>query len=215
MSRGNTKVQRDATNDCKQLVEAVHDKTTEATALAQKNYELITAQADMTVAISATVAGISTQKQQTQQLQRLLVQVLESNMKIYSAVLQMQELQAAIPPQVDRQQPIVFEDALGRVSPFHIEFINSFIAFQAVLEARFGNMPGLKKVQSLEYAMQDTISKEGLDLSKPWTSIFLPGRKIVMSMVFERPKMLSSCPGCLKENDLVEDGCDNVPYICW
>ena len=49
-----------------------------------------------------------------------------TNMKIYSMIMDMQNIQCRLPPQVDRQQPVYFEDAHGRVAPFHVEFINSF-----------------------------------------------------------------------------------------
>jgi len=38
----------------------------------------------------------------------------------------MQKMQQNLPPQIDRQQPVLFEDAHGRIAPFHVEFINSF-----------------------------------------------------------------------------------------
>ena len=47
-------------------------------------------------------------------------------MKIYTIVLDMQKLQQHIPPQIDHQKPVLFEDAHGRIAPFHVEFINSF-----------------------------------------------------------------------------------------
>ena len=44
----------------------------------------------------------------------------------YNAVL---ELQARVPAQLDKcwtQDPVILEDALGRVTPFHLEFIDSW-----------------------------------------------------------------------------------------
>ena len=44
----------------------------------------------------------------------------------YNAVL---ELQARMPAQLDKfwtQDPVIFEDALGRVTPLHVEFIDSW-----------------------------------------------------------------------------------------
>lgn len=44
----------------------------------------------------------------------------------YNAVL---ELQARVPAQLDRcwtQHPVILVDALGRVTPFHLEFIDSW-----------------------------------------------------------------------------------------
>lgn len=44
----------------------------------------------------------------------------------YNAIL---VLQAQIPAQLDKcwtQDPVILEDALGRVTPFHLEFIDSW-----------------------------------------------------------------------------------------
>jgi hypothetical protein len=123
-------------------------------------------------------------------------------MKIYQMVLNMQKLQTELPPQVNRQQPVYFEDAHGRIAPFYTEFIDSFEAFQAVMEVRFRHVPGLKKVQNNEYVVQDSNSKRKVNLHAPWESVFLPGRKVNMSMVFRRPQLsTSSCPGCQTANE--------------
>jgi hypothetical protein len=130
-------------------------------------------------------------------------------MKIFELVLSMQKIQSQIPPQVTRQQPVYFEDAHGRIAPFHIEFINSFEAFQAIMEVRFRHVPGLKKVQNSEYLLHEFNSKRELNLRAPWESVFLPGRKVNMSMVFQRPQAsLSSCPGCQTENETEREATD-------
>ena len=49
-----------------------------------------------------------------------------TSVKIYALAVEMQKLHGQLPPQVDRQQPVYFEDAHGRVVPFHVEFVNSF-----------------------------------------------------------------------------------------
>lgn len=170
--------------------------------------------------MSSTIASLSTQ---TTELQNLLRKVVQSQMETFTAVLQFQQLQANMPPQIERQQPILFEDAHGRLAPFHLEFIDSFAAFQAVLEVRFTQVPGLKKVKSLEYVMQDTASKKTLDLNKPWESIFRPGRKIIMSMLFQqvdytqsRAPAVVSCPGCLQEvEDVNNGGHEQDTHIQW
>jgi len=129
-------------------------------------------------------------------------------MKVFQLVLEMQKVQQThIPVQIDRQQPIYFEDAHGRLAPFHIEFINSLEAFQAVMEVRFRHVPGLKKVQGNRYIIKDSNSKRKLNLRAPWESVFLPGRKVVMSMIFQMPQTTTtSCPGCQSENEVPSDG---------
>lgn len=126
---------------------------------------------------------------------------LQWHIKIFDAITQMKHLLLSLPPQIEREQPVLFEDAHGRIAPFHVEFIDSFAAFQAVLEVRFQDMPGLRKVRHLEYSVQDAQSQKIIDLSRPWKSNFRPGRRFNMSIVFEMPNRgASSCPGCSTES---------------
>lgn len=141
--------------------------------------------------------------------------VVESNVKIFAKVLQMQQHVSKLPAQVDRQQPIVFEDAHGRITPFHVEFINTFAVFQAVLEARFQGVPGLKKVKSLEYVLQDLATRRKIDVTKSWESIFRPGKRVNMSMVFSQYQAQASlCPGCSSENVILgDDANDDIQWL--
>jgi hypothetical protein len=207
MQMASMSLQDNSAKSSHQEVIGLRDAENKTQALVKKNHDLLNTQADLIVTISRTVTAISTQ-QETHDLQSIVNKVLETNMRIFAMVVEMQKLlQNELPPQVDRQQPVYFEDALGRIAPFHVEFICSFEAFQAVLEVRFRDVPGLKKVQNFEYAMQDSRSKTAMDFrKKPWTSLFLPGRKVNMSMVFRNaPRAaLSCCPGCRTENAVGE-----------
>jgi hypothetical protein len=49
----------------------------------------------------------------------------QMNVQIFQEVLKIQNFINHIPAQVDRQQPVYLIDALGRQSPFHLEFIRS------------------------------------------------------------------------------------------
>ncbi|KAF8856733.1 hypothetical protein BDZ45DRAFT_745206 [Acephala macrosclerotiorum] len=189
--------------------------------IVRTNTALMNAQTEHVVSIATQMAKFST-RDQSADLQTIIHNVLDTNMKIYTIVLGMQKLQQYIPPQIDRQQPVLFEDAHGRIAPFHVEFINSFAAFQAVMEVRFRHVPGLKKVQNNEYAIQERRSKRNLDLRAPWESVFLPGRKFNMSMTFHRQQNpVSSCPGCQTENavstdqDDAEIQCANLECNMW
>lgn len=204
--RSATKLQSEASDECAQLAKTSRNVGSETKALAQRNDQLLNVQADIIVTISSTVANISSRTQSTE-LQDKMQKVLESKMRILTTVRQMEQLQADFPPQIQRQQPVYFEDAHERLSPVHLEFIGSFAAFQAVLKDRFKQVPGLRKVEGLEYAMQDTASKKAFDLSKPWESIFRPGRKVVMSMLFQQVEStVTSCPGCFEDVRDDQDG---------
>jgi hypothetical protein len=45
--------------------------------------------------------------------------------QIFQAVLDLQNILTRIPGQVERQQPVYLIDALGKASPFHLEFVRS------------------------------------------------------------------------------------------
>lgn len=198
--RSATQFQGGALDDCRQILQSVEEGAKGSNALARLNHQLLANQAGLLMSVSNTLANMSTGTQMNE-LQSLIQKVLESNLMISKAIMQTQQSQSSIPPQVEFQQPVVFEDAHGRTLPFHLEFINSFTAFQWLLEFRFEKMPGLRKVKKLEYTMRDTASKRTVDLSRPWESVVRPGRKVLMSMVFQRPKAsTSSCPGCLAES---------------
>ena len=77
------------------------------------------------------------------------------------------------------------------------------------MKVRFSHVPGLKKVENMEYTVQESISKRKLDLYGHWEYVFLPGRRVNMSMVFRKPQAsMSSCPGCQTENEVEGDGAD-------
>jgi hypothetical protein len=178
-----------------------HQECSDTLSIARENNDLLHSQAGLILAISRIVANPATQ-QTTKDLQSVMLNIVETNMKVYQMVLDMQSIfKHQLPAQIDRQQPTYFEDAHGRLAPFHIEFINSLEAFQAVMEVRFRHVPGLKKFQRREYLLQEPGNKRKLNLQAPWESIFLPGRRVVMSMVFQTPQIsTSSCPGCQIEN---------------
>jgi hypothetical protein len=158
------------------------------------------------VTISRAITSTATQEQ-THDLRVIMQKVLETNMKIFQLILEMQKIQQTqIPLQVDRQQPVYLEDAHGRIAPFHTEFINSLEAFQAVMEVRFRHVPGLRKVQENQYIIKESNSKRKLNLRAPWESVFLPGRKVVMSMIFQMPQTnTTSCPGCQSTQGVSSD----------
>jgi hypothetical protein len=45
--------------------------------------------------------------------------------KVFAIVLDIQNILKHIPGQVQRQQPVFLIDAMGKHSPFHLEFIRS------------------------------------------------------------------------------------------
>ncbi|KAM0801690.1 hypothetical protein BDR22DRAFT_156623 [Usnea florida] len=118
-----------------------------------------------------------------------------------------------VPPQVLLSKPVVLLDACGRYTPFHLELIDTAEFFIEVLKIRFKDI-GLHKIEAREFSLEDSKSKCGLQLAKPWTVIMRPGRHISMSMVFRlEERQTARCPGCGEENagsDLEDIECGNT-----
>lgn len=83
----------------------------------------------------------------------------------------------------------------------HLELINTWYVLESVLAARFQNIPGERKVKQGEYALQDRLSMRDIERSQPFEASFFPGRKVDMSIVFNRRQPAgNSCPGCKVES---------------
>ncbi|KAE9370054.1 hypothetical protein N431DRAFT_344057 [Stipitochalara longipes BDJ] len=129
----------------------------------------------------------------------MMFKIFAVNIAMYKAVL---NIQAGLPSSLERaliQEPFILEDAIGRIAPIHMQFISSWEAFEAVLELRFRNAPGYRKVQNRKYTFQEHGTKKDIVRTRPWDASFLPGQKIDMSLIykgFEKEGAGSVCPAC-------------------
>lgn len=116
-------------------------------------------------------------------------------------------LQLAVPGYSERiliHQAFILEDAIGRVTPVHLQFVNSWEAFDAILEARFRGIQGLRKIQSKHFTLQE--KKTGREVSREWNweGAFISGQHIDMSLIFQHEAQDHSvrseecCPSCHK-----------------
>lgn len=105
-----------------------------------------------------------------------------------------------LPSQIMQQQPVIFRDALDRVAPIHLEWINSWEAFLAVLKVRFKER-GLRKVENMEFALQRVGSHRDIKMGESWEATFCPGQEVNMSIVFHQTDYAASslCPSCRYE----------------
>jgi hypothetical protein len=99
-----------------------------------------------------------------------------------------------------QQQPVIFRDALDRVAPIHLEWINCWEAFLAVLKVRFRER-GLRKVENMEFALQRAGSRRDISMAESWEAAFCPGQEVNMSIVFRETGYAASslCPSCRHE----------------
>lgn len=135
-----------------------------------------------------------------------LADIMTVNMSMYQTVIR---IQAAIP--YISQGPIteifMLEDAIGRTTPVTLQFINSWDAFDSVLETRFSNLPGHLKILHKEFVLQERATMRDISRVGPWEGAILPGQKIDMSMVFTdtRSETRIPCPGCSHTCDNYSD----------
>lgn len=134
-------------------------------------------------------------------------------------------IQARLPSQAERSmvlghQPIYFEDARGRMSRIHLDFVKTWDMFDNVLELHFAGIPGFKKVKSKCYVLRDRNTRQDISRDREFDLTFLPGQQVEMGLLFERiwsrtsksaASDESTCPRCQKLCVLQHSGND---YAC-
>lgn len=101
------------------------------------------------------------------ELQDLMSKMCRSTLDNYNTI----DIQQRMPNQTGPcwiQEPATLTDALGRVSPIHLVFINSWEVFDSVLAARFLNLPGQKNLRRGEYALQSQDATRDLKRNQPF-----------------------------------------------
>ncbi|KAF2874775.1 hypothetical protein BDV95DRAFT_603568 [Massariosphaeria phaeospora] len=122
----------------------------------------------------------------------LLIGVYFTNMRIINFLLSGPQIST----QVQDERPVYLDDPHGRVIPFLRCWITDWDDFDTILKVQFKRVPGLKKISAREYMLRDGSRTDEITRSTPVDSVFLPGRRIVMSMVFATTTTSTSCPKC-------------------
>ena len=78
-------------------------------------------------------------------------------------------------------------------------------AFDAILEVRFRQLPGHRKIKQKQYALRSNLINKDVDRSIPFSRCFLPGRRYDMSMIFNTAHPQNSCPACLLNTEEPSD----------
>ena len=147
-------------------------------------------------------------KQLSSDLKAFMQRIIAINVSTYKAVISLQSLLSSQNGGALIEQPFVLEDGIGRKAPVHLQFINSWGAFHAVLEQRFQDVQGYKKVQREEYILQEHATRREIKQSQRWETAFLPGQRIEMSFVFksaDQESTRTSCPSCKTSADDLEN----------
>lgn len=127
---------------------------------------------------------------------------MKVTLQIYATIAR---IQTHLPPQIQRERPVLLLDECGRLSPSHSEFVSSAEAFLAVLKIRFKNR-GLHKIEHRQFFVEDAGTKRPIGLTRPWDECFLPDQRVDMSRGFHQDYLAkNSCPSYYRENDVAGD----------
>lgn len=136
------------------------------------------------------------------ELKAFMWRIWKLNWRSYNILL---DLQTRVPREFGPcwiQEPLILTDAIGRVAPVHLEFVNSWEVLESALAARFRNLPGERKIKQKEYALQDRSSLRDLKRNTPFEACFMPGGHVDMAMIFQGTQGRGNyCPGCGKESE--------------
>lgn len=154
--------------------------------------------------LSAITDTVAQSVQQGKELLESSAQVIQTNMRIFQIVHDIQLFMLRIPGQVQRQQPVYLIDPFNRESPFHLEFVRSADALLAVLKANLKETRcGPDMIDQGKFAIEEIGTQDVIDLTQPWDQCFSPGQRVAMSMIFAMKGDLlertnTSCPRCGK-----------------
>jgi hypothetical protein len=142
------------------------------------------------------------------EIKDFMLRIININIATYNTVISIQGVISGGLQRSLAHEPFLLEDVIGRISPVHVQFINSWDAFDAVLELRFRKIQGHTKVKRKEYTLQEHATKREISRSRPWEGAFLPGQRIDMSLIFdskEQASMKTSCPSCKEVSEDSQD----------
>jgi Ubiquitin-like domain len=112
------------------------------------------------------------------------------------------EIQDSLPSHLERtlfKEPFILEDALGRIFPLSLEFVDSWEFLDFAILGKFRDQEGYRKVLMKEFVLQDRMTKRDISRAEPWSRAILPGQRVDMSITFTNTHNPSQmyCPSCL------------------
>ena len=102
----------------------------------ESNRAILDSHTDLILTLTKIASSAATQEQ-SQDLKDIMLKILKTNLQTYDIVLNMQ---MKLPLQIERQQPVMFLDACGRLSPVHLEFLRSDFGMLDFEKLRRGNL---------------------------------------------------------------------------
>ncbi|KAF2236202.1 hypothetical protein EV356DRAFT_531139 [Viridothelium virens] len=143
------------------------------------------------------------------EFQLMVALILSTNFRIFDLIASCSK----IPSQLSFEQPVSFQDAHGRMLPIQVAWIDTWDHFETMLKWKFSTLPGLAKIERGEYVLTDPFGTKDIDRARSIQSVFRPGRRINMSMIFRQSLRSQNCPKC--DNEVLESSdLDNHCEAC-
>ncbi|KAF2182465.1 hypothetical protein K469DRAFT_690916 [Zopfia rhizophila CBS 207.26] len=120
---------------------------------------------------------------QLKMLVEQVARVWQSNARVVSLLVKMQESPTPALQYTWFQAPVKFEDALGRVFPIPSEF--DWLKVEAIIAAHFSTGPGHAKVAAGEYELFDPLDSSEV-ISKSNFNGLRPGMSLTMALIIGR-----------------------------
>ena len=134
----------------------------------------------------------------------IMLQIQTSVFETYTLVLSINEKMTWLTIQsMMIQGHCIVHDALGRHLPLHVQFINSWDAFDAILAIYFRERPGYKKVTDRDFILQDSHTHRDINRLHPFDRSVRSGQQLNMSILFRTHTESTAvtgdgtCPSCL------------------
>ena len=145
--------------------------------------------------ISNDLTGILSQTRQCLEAARRTITI---NIRVFQMLLELRNILLAVPAQVERQRPVFLNDAAGRYSPFHLEFIKSWESLISVLSNNFKSIgTASQRIQDGNFTIHDAHTKKDIMLNAAWEDCFVPGQYVEMSMIIDNSILpVGTCPKC-------------------
>jgi hypothetical protein len=146
--------------------------------------------------LQSIAGGVAHSIQQGKELLEASAQIVQTNLRVFQMVHDIQLLVLRILGQIQRLQPVYMTDPFNKESPFHLEFIRSPEALLAVLKLNLKETGcGPAMIDQGDFVIEELGTQTQIDINSSWDSCFYPGQKVAMSMVFKQLEIPeTACP---------------------
>ena len=160
--------------------------------------------------LSTVSDSIASSLEQSKQLLALMTEVVIVNIRVFQIFC---AFMTRIPSQVEGQQPVYMIDGLGRSCSIPLDFIRCKEALISVLAINFSKVGAEARIEQGQFVIEDSLTKQDIDLDVDWDLCFFPGQHVEMSMIFQQKhKSESECPQCHTNSEM---GIEANPTSHW